>query len=176
MKSLLLSFYDYLWDMLISKIPSHLVRYYYIRLLNKSITKTSSILMHVRFKGIRTIEFNNNQIINQHATIDGRGGLILGENIDIAERAVIWSMSHDPYHAEHATLKSTTTISNYAWIGADSIILAGVHVGEGAVIGSGSVVTKNVKPLDIVAGNPAKVIGQRKSLPKYKLNYKPLFK
>ena len=176
MKSLFLSLYDYLWDALISNIPSHFVRYYYLRLLNKSIRKTSSILMHVRFKGLRSIRFDKNQIINQHVTLDGRGELIIGKNVDIAERCIIWSMSHDPYNSEHATIKSRTIISDYAWIGADSIILAGVNVGEGAVIGAGSVVTKDVKPLDIVAGNPAKVIGNRKTLPEYEIKYKPLFK
>ena len=46
-----------------------------------------------------------------------------------------------------------------AWIGAKSVILKGVTVGEGAIVGAGSVVTKDVAPYTIVAGNPAKVIG-----------------
>ncbi len=49
-------------------------------------------------------------------------------------------------------------ISRNAWIGARSIILKGVHIGEGAVVGMGSVVTRNVPPMTVVAGNPARVI------------------
>lgn len=45
-----------------------------------------------------------------------------------------------------------------AWIGAASIIMKGVTVGEGAVVGMGSVVTKDVAPYTIVAGNPARVV------------------
>jgi acetyltransferase-like isoleucine patch superfamily enzyme len=45
-----------------------------------------------------------------------------------------------------------------AWIGARAIILKGVTVGEGAIVGAGSVVTKNVEPYTIVAGNPARVV------------------
>jgi len=49
-------------------------------------------------------------------------------------------------------------IGNDAWIGCMSIILRGVTIGEGAIIAAGSVVTKNVEPFTVVAGNPARVI------------------
>jgi virginiamycin A acetyltransferase len=52
-------------------------------------------------------------------------------------------------------------IGNDVWIGAKSIILPGITVSDGAVIGAGSIVTKNVKPYTIVAGNPAKLIRRR---------------
>lgn len=47
------------------------------------------------------------------------------------------------------------------WVGANSIVLKGVTVGKGAIIGAGSVVTKDVAPYSIVAGNPAREIKQR---------------
>lgn len=47
------------------------------------------------------------------------------------------------------------------WIGARCIILKGVTIGKGSVVGAGSIVTKNVEPYSIVAGNPAKIIGHR---------------
>ena len=49
-------------------------------------------------------------------------------------------------------------ICKYAWIGMECKILKGVTIGEGAIVGSGSVVTKNVEPWTIVAGNPAKFV------------------
>ncbi|MDC0424855.1 acyltransferase, partial [bacterium] len=51
-------------------------------------------------------------------------------------------------------------IEDGAWIGAGAIILAGVTVGRKAIVGAGAVVTRNVPPQAIVAGNPAKVIGR----------------
>ncbi len=54
-----------------------------------------------------------------------------------------------------------TYIGNDVWIGCGSMILSGVHVGNGAVIGIGAVVTKNVKPYSIVVGVPAKCLRKR---------------
>jgi len=165
----------YLWEIFFSKVPIYSARVLYLRLVNKSIAVNSSILMHVRFKGLSNIEFSNNIVINQYVLLDGRGGLSIGSNVDIAERVVIWSMTHDAYDVNHKVVKKKTVLSDYSWIGSDSIILAGVHIGEGAVIAAGSVVTKNVPSLAIVAGNPARIIGERPQCPVFTLNHKPLF-
>ena len=55
-------------------------------------------------------------------------------------------------------IKRPISIKNKAWIGFNSIILKGVTIGEGAIVGAGSVVTKDVPPYTIVAGNPARII------------------
>ena len=54
--------------------------------------------------------------------------------------------------------KSKVTVKDKAWIGFNSIILKGVTIGEGAIVGAGSVVTKDVPDWAVVAGNPAKII------------------
>ena len=54
--------------------------------------------------------------------------------------------------------KGDVVIGNDVWIGSDSIVLSGVNIGDGAVIGARSVVTKDVKPYQVVAGNPARGI------------------
>lgn len=57
--------------------------------------------------------------------------------------------------------KGDTVVGNDVWIGTDAIIMAGVKIGDGAVIAARAVVTKDVKPYSIVAGNPARKIKQR---------------
>ena len=57
--------------------------------------------------------------------------------------------------------KLKLVIEDDCWIGCGAIILTGVKIGRGAIIGAGSVVTKDVKPYSIVLGNPAKKIGMR---------------
>lgn len=69
--------------------------------------------------------------------------------------------------AEHADLiadlplKGDTVVGNDVWFGFQSTIMPGVHIGHGSIIASKSVVTKDVPPYSIVAGNPAKVVGMR---------------
>lgn len=61
------------------------------------------------------------------------------------------------YHKEYGD----TVIGNDVWIGFDALIMPEVKIGDGAVIGTRAVVTKDVEPYTIVAGNPAKVIRKR---------------
>lgn len=61
----------------------------------------------------------------------------------------------------HPTSKGNIIIENDVWIGSKSTILSGVKIHNGAVVGAGSVVTKNVPPYSIVAGNPARVVKYR---------------
>lgn len=63
------------------------------------------------------------------------------------------------YHKYNTT--QTTTIGHDVWIGARALIKAGVSIGTGAVVGMGSVVTKDIPPYEIWAGNPAKLIKKR---------------
>lgn len=57
--------------------------------------------------------------------------------------------------------RSRITIGNDVWIGQDAMILGGVTIGDGAIVGAGSLVTRDVAPYTIVAGNPASVIRTR---------------
>ena len=58
-------------------------------------------------------------------------------------------------------IKGDTVVGNDVWIGQNSTILPGVHIGDGAIIGLGSVVGSDVEPYTIVAGNPAKPLRKR---------------
>jgi acetyltransferase-like isoleucine patch superfamily enzyme len=61
-------------------------------------------------------------------------------------------------HDWTTTASAPIKVSRHAWIGARAVILKGVTIGEGAIVGAGSVVTKDVPPYTIVAGNPARVV------------------
>jgi len=57
--------------------------------------------------------------------------------------------------------QTKTIIGNDVWFGANSLVLKGVNIGDGAVVGAGAVVTKDIPPYAIVGGNPAKIIKMR---------------
>ena len=71
------------------------------------------------------------------------------------------SINHNP----DAKTKGVTQIGNDVWIGQSAIILSGVNIGDGAIIGAGAVVSKDVPPYSIVAGNPAQIIRYRFTSP-----------
>ena len=90
-----------------------------------------------------------------------RGELTIGDRVSIASGVIIILASHSNFSdvSKHVTQRSdTVTIEDDVWIGAGSIIMNGVTVGKGSVVGCGSVVTRDVPPHTVVAGNPAKVI------------------
>lgn len=101
-------------------------------------------------------------IFADEITVEYSGRVIIEEDVTISQGAKIYSHRHDLYKLSHReddnAIPVETKICKGAWIGAMSIILPGVTVGEYAVVGAGSVVTHNVEPYTIVAGNPARFI------------------
>ena len=85
------------------------------------------------------------------------GGITIDDDVLIAANVQLLSNNHDLQNRRVITCKPVH-IGRRAWIGAGAAILPGVTVGENAVVGAGSVVTHDVEPNTIVAGNPAKLI------------------
>jgi acetyltransferase-like isoleucine patch superfamily enzyme len=112
------------------------------------------------------ISAGRNLRINSGAFIDARGGLTIGSDVLIGPNAVIVTSDH---HWTDTTLPivmqghqpAPVAIGDDVWIGANAVVMPGVHVATGTVIGAGAVVTADTKPYAIVAGVPARHIGDR---------------
>ena len=98
--------------------------------------------------------------------IEVSGGVRIGEYFHPGRGLTVFSASHNykdskriPY--DETVLEQPVTIADFVWCGANVTILPGVTVGEGAILGAGSVVTRDVPPMAIVGGNPARVIKYR---------------
>lgn len=120
------------------------------------------------------IQLGDNCIVNSGCILDGRGGnLKIGNNVDIAKGVWIFTVGHDPHSDTHDTISQDVVIEDSVWIASRAIILPGVTIGKGSVVAAGSVVTKDVPAMSIVGGNPAKIIGERRSALKYQNNFFP---
>lgn len=99
--------------------------------------------------------------INRGTIIATHGGVEIGCCVYLGHRVTILSVSHqigqpDQRAGEHVYAK--VTIGNGAWLGANVTVLPGVRIGQGAVVGAGSVVTKDCEPDAVYAGVPARLI------------------
>ena len=94
-------------------------------------------------------------------------GAHVGEGVMVAPEVVILSRNHRfddldrPVGAQGDGPLEVPVIEDWAWIGYRAIILPGRRIGRGAIVGAGAVVARDVAPFDIVAGNPAAVVGTR---------------
>lgn len=113
------------------------------------------------------IELGDNVRLNPGAYLDGRcGGIEIGDRVLIGPYAVIVSSNHCIPNKRGRIFEAGNEgekiiIGKDSWLGAQASVLSGVNVGEGVVVGAGSVVTKDLGDFTIAAGVPAKVIKER---------------
>ena len=107
------------------------------------------------------IEVGKNFFANYNCTILDVGKVIIGDNCQLAPNVSIYTAGH-PLHPDSRNSAYEygidVTIGDNCWIGGNSVICPGVHIGNNVVIGAGSVVTKDIPDWSIAAGNPCRVI------------------
>lgn len=145
----------------VSHLPSIHIRHTLLRLMGMQMSENVRIYKGFHIREPRKIIVKDGASIGPKVLLDGREGLTIGKSAVIAYEAIIWTMNHDYNNIYFAPKGGGVSIGDYSWICSRSIILPGISIGEGAVVASGAVVTKNVEPYTIVGGIPAKKIGVR---------------
>lgn len=154
----------------IGYFPSHTIRnFLYRRIFIIKLPNDSIIYWRCRFFKPSGVNVGHNSIIGNDGFLDGRQGLFIGNNVNIAAEVRIYTMEHDITSSTFAGVGAPVYIEDLVYIGTRVTILPGVRIGEGAVVASGAVVTKNVEPWTLVGGIPAKFIKNR-PIVKYTLN------
>lgn len=151
-------------------LPFLRIRRLYLSIFVKELGKNNYIGRNIDVRFPMYISIGDNNIINKNCVIDGRGGLEIGNNVDIAQDTFIWTAQHDYDDDHHKFITDKVYVEDYVWIAARSTVLPGVRIGRGAVVAAGSIVTKDVAPLAVVAGVPAKKISERGSKLLYTLH------
>lgn len=158
----------------IKYFPSHAVRnwvYKYIFLVDRH--PNSTIYFGCEIRAGYSLHIGKGSIIGDNCILDARQGIYIGENVNLSSEVHLWTESHDmndPYFRGSPGKRGAIRVGNRAWLGANVTVLDNVTIGEGAVVCAGAVVTKNVEPFAVVAGIPAKKIGERSHDLKYEFD------
>lgn len=133
------------------------------------IGKNTNIHPTVIIRESQNIFIGNNCYFNHNTILNGgkkNAKLIIGDFVQTGPNVAFYVANHS--HLDNGTpiinqgyYEKDIVIEDDVWIGANSVILPGVTIGEGAIIGAGSVVNKDVSPYSICAGTPAKFIKYR---------------
>jgi maltose O-acetyltransferase len=157
-------------------IPFHSIRNLKYRFFGIKIGRGSTIHMWANFFNPKNIEIGKDTIIGDHAFLDGREKIKIGDHVDIASSVMIYNSEHNLESEGFEAISAPVEIGDYVFIGPRVIIMPGVKIGRGSVVAGGAVVTKDVADFAIVGGVPTKVIGERKNKkPNYKLGRARLF-
>ena len=192
----LIDFWVYLCT-LTGYIPSHTIRLLLYRTLyGMKVGKDTTIHWRAEFNQPAGVHIGNNPVLGNDAFLDGRKKreekagfssyindffskgerpLRIGSNVSIAGEVRIYTMEHDIDSPDFRETGAPVVIDDYVVIGTRVTILPGVHVGRGAVIASGAVVTKNVGEYEVVGGVPAQHIRDRSKNLHYTLKFARLF-
>jgi len=159
-------------------IPSHHIRnFIYRRIFLVQMEQKVIICWGAEIRCPGKLKIGKGSIIGDKALLDARNGITIGKNVNFSSNISIYTEQHDhrdPMFRCNSSDAFSVNIGDRAWIGPNAIILHGVHIGEGAVVAAGSVVTKDVPPFTIVAGVPARKIGLRNKNLCYNFDGKPI--
>lgn len=165
---------EYLLNQVVNKVPLVRIRMWLFSRAGLRLDDhtTGMIMLRTELHAVREIEIGSNTIIGQRCVLDGRGGITIGRSVNIGSGTTLQTAKHlidDPdFAAEYAPI----VIHDRAWVAEGCRVLAGVTIGEGAVVAAGAVVANDVEPYEVVGGVPARHIRMRKQPMSYVLTYR----
>jgi len=155
----------FILEFMINSICPHIhfwtLRKLLLRLARLRIGKGSFIMRQVYIMSANQLQIGQYSHVNRGCLLDARGGLTIGNNVSISHNVQLLSGGHDAQSSNFMGQFRPIQIEDYAWLGAGCTILQGVHIGKGAVVAAGAVVTHDVEDFTIVGGIPAQNIGNR---------------
>lgn len=162
---------EYMVNDVLPHIPFWMLRRCYLRSMGMRIGRGSFIMKHCYLHNANKIAVGQFCHINRNCMLDGRGEIKIGNSVSVSCNASLVTGGHDSQSADFSGVFKPIVIDDYVWIGYGATILQGVHIGQGAIVSAGAVVTRDVAPYSIVAGIPAKKIGERNRMLNYECHW-----
>ncbi len=122
----------------------------------KRVGKNPKFFQNVEFSVGYNLELGDNVVVHRHVLLDDIGGITLGDGVSIADYANIYSHTHHVLEQADVTLRHTI-LGNGVRITYHATVLAGVRIGDDAMVATMAVVTRDVPPHAIVMGVPARI-------------------
>ena len=152
---------EYIVNDILPHIPFWSIRRHILRIAHMKIGKKSFIMKKCYIMSPGHVSIGNYSTINRGCLLDARGDIHIGSNVSISHNVELVTGGHNVQSSNFSAKYLPIKIDDYVWIGTGSIILQGIHIGKGAVVCAGAVVTHDIEPYSIVAGIPAKEIKKR---------------
>jgi acetyltransferase-like isoleucine patch superfamily enzyme len=136
------------------------VRSLFSELVGKPVDASFVLIPPFYATGGANTHIGRNVFVNQNCTFYDLGGLDIADDVMIGPNVSLITSGHplEPSQRRAGVVAKPILIEKNVWIAAGATIIGGVTVGENSVVAAGSVVTKDVPPNTLVAGNPARVV------------------
>ncbi len=173
----------YLTNHIVAHIPFFAVRlWWYRHLVGVQIGNASAVCMgcywyfyRSRGRNPQPMVIGDHTVVNRRCTLDGRGGLRLGNNVSVSPEVMFITSQHVKDDPQFGIEDKPIVVEDYAWIGSRATVLPGVKIGRGAVVAAGALVARDVPAYAVVGGVPARVMGERARGLTYQLSFRPWF-
>jgi len=144
-----------------SPIPFHFWRRFLLRCFGAKLGKRTRVYPRTKIWAPWNLVMAEDSVIADDADCYSVTRIVVGQRAIVSQYAYLCTATHDYRDPEFPLLVGPIQIGDDAWVAAGAFLAPGVNVGEGAVVGARSVVTKDVNPWTVVAGNPSRIIGDR---------------
>jgi len=152
------------WLVRLSPHPCHAWRRGVLRLFGAKVGKQARVAASARILMPWNVEIGEWAAVGPEVFVYSLGKVRIGRRATVSYRTHICAGSHDFTDPTLPLIKPPVTICDDAWIGTEAFIGPGITVGAGAMVGARAVVVKDVEPRTLVAGHPARVIGERPTM------------
>jgi serine acetyltransferase len=145
----------------VGRLPARALRHLCYRWMGLRLGAGAVVHRGLELREARAVQIGEGTVIGFDVILDGRRGITIGRHVNVSSEVAIWTLQHDHRDPSFGAVGAPVTVGDRAWLSFRATILPGVSVGEGAVVAAGAVVTRDVAPYAIVAGVPARVVGER---------------
>jgi putative colanic acid biosynthesis acetyltransferase WcaF len=163
------------FNIIVTHVPSHTLRLATLRAWGARIGTGTTIGRGTTVLDIHRLRIGSDCSIGFRCMLDARGGIDISDDVVLASDTHIITGQHLVHSDIFEAVFHPVTIADHVWVASRSTVLAGVTIGRGAVVGACSLVRSDVAEREIVAGVPAKHLGERRSALTYTARYRRMF-